>query len=276
LALLEVVSKALLLKLREPDQTHRNRFGEVEIWDSAADLADDEGLIEYRIHLGIRVATREEVISRRYEVWRIAKELDRLWTYVTGSAINAISWKLAPVGPPEGWTSNHQEVSQKLPGQGEPELIVGRRREWTVGPHYPLRTAVEALHAYRAATEPVRTLVELDYNAQRVWHGSGNFLFLAKGLELARAMSGLTHQQFVADCDSELDGYLRRSAAWLFGIANTRLETRHVVQSPADLELHPRMSDDERRDYKHDASLVLRLVVSEALDIPVVVSGKSV
>jgi hypothetical protein len=60
----------------------------------------------------------------------------------------------------------------------------------------------------------------------------------------------------------------------LYGISNTRLETRHAIATPAQLQLHPQLTQDERIDFVHDADLVVRTTVCLQLGLEPFVVGR--
>jgi hypothetical protein len=101
---------------------------------------------------------------------------------------------------------------------------------------------------------------------------SGLFLF-AKALELARFMiPGRDDKARETALPLRARESLRQSLHWLYGIANRRLEIRHVV---GENNLLPRLSRSERADFLHDADLVVRGVVERELGIQVAIVDRA-
>jgi hypothetical protein len=101
-------------------------------------------------------------------------------------------------------------------------------------------------------------------------------VFAAKGLELTRAMlPGRSPAAKERNLPDAARTGMRHPLNWLYEIANRRLEVRHVIRDPARLELHQRLTSDERRDYRDDCDLVLRAVISERLQIPLVIRQRT-
>jgi hypothetical protein len=141
-------------------------------------------------------------------------------------------------------------------------------------PYMPLRNALSAARSYLTANENTRLL--LDFHSQALaLPGSQPGLFLfAKGLELARLMlPGRDDKTRENALPLKVRDSLRQSLHWLYGIANLRLEIRHVVSKKHNLL--PRLSQSECADFLHDADLVIRGVVEMELGIPVAIVDRA-
>jgi hypothetical protein len=153
-------------------------------------------------------------------------------------------------------------------------IRVGHAHSYRVTmPYMPLRNALSAVRSYHTADENTRLLLELHSEALAL-QGSQSGLFLfAKGLELAQLMlPGRNDPARQNALPLTARESLRQSFHWLYGVANQRLEIRHVVTKNKK-NLHPRLSLSERADFLHDADLVIRGVVERELGIPVATVG---
>ena len=137
----------------------------------------------------------------------------------------------------------------------------------------PLRDALSAVRAHLTANESTRLLLGLHSEAMaQPGSQSGLFLF-AKALELARFMiPGRDDKARETALPLRARESLRQSLHWLYGIANRRLEIRHVV---GENNLLPRLSRSERADFLHDADLVVRGVVERELGIQVAIVDRA-
>ena len=55
----------------------------------------------------------------------------------------------------------------------------------------------------------------------------------------------------------------------VFDLSNNRFEVRHIVRDPKNLTLHPRLTHEETRIFKHDADLIIRSVICSNLEIDI-------
>lgn len=230
----------------------------------------------YTLRFSSTVHTREDVALATQEAFDIAHDLDRIWAYVCGVPLFPKILTLRLVNAPEGWKGNAQRVRQSLPARGPYAITAlrGRRRFWVELPYAPLKPAMQALHKYRVADEATRHLIELHYATLTATSYEPRLVLLAKCLELTRAMlPGRNDAARQRHLPEEVTNRLKASLHWLFDISNRRVEVRHVVRNPTALELHPKLSSDESKAFRHDSDLVIRGVIAQRLGIDLVLEG---
>lgn len=127
---------------------------------------------------------------------------------------------------------------------------------------------MDALTACRSAPPVVRSLIELHYRALSSTRLEGRLFFYTKALELVRALlPGADLRAKSGSLPASVSSELARSLAWLYDMSNNRFDVRHVVKNPRGPALHPEMTQNELRDFEHDADLVIRVVVADHLSI---------
>jgi hypothetical protein len=224
----------------------------------------------YGLRMQAQVQTKEDVGRCRDAAFGLASDLDRIWAYAAGEPLFARILTIQLIGVPEGWRSNVERLRRSLPASRLSLTLrtKGIRRHWMTLGHWPLQHALTALAAYRTADEPTRTLVDLHFEGMMNFGSQPGLVLFAKALELCRALlPGREDIRKQAALPSEVTRALRRSLHWLFGIANQRVEVRHVVKNATAAQLHPRLSVEERRDFNHDADAVIRGVIALRLGL---------
>lgn len=227
----------------------------------------------YSLRMEARVGTRAELGQLFGSALDLARDLDLVWTYVGGRPLFPVILTVELAKAPGGWKTNASEIRPRLPvggtGLSANVRLVGGRLSWMTLPFMPLKPALQAVRAYRASDEVTRLLMDLHTRALKS-PGSDTGLFLmAKALELVRkVLPGPHDPDREKALDEDVRSRLRRPFAWLWKIANSRMDVRHVVERhPAKLRLHPKLTTEERRDFLHDVDLVLRAVISKKLGV---------
>jgi hypothetical protein len=223
----------------------------------------------YGLKIQSEVNWREEVSATRNDAIKLAGELNLIWAYVAGRSLFYKVLHVTPITAPPGWESNSDAVEKTLPSKGG--FI---EFEWTKSgssgtPLFfmPLEQALRAVRAYRSADEATIRLIRLHYDAMSQLGSESTLLLLSKALELTAALlPGNTRSQKQQSLPAEFRSELRHSLQWLFDIANTRQETRHVVQR-GRMDLHPKLTKQEREDFRHDAELVVRGAIGSRLEV---------
>ncbi|HUE89015.1 MAG TPA: hypothetical protein VMO26_23285, partial [Vicinamibacterales bacterium] len=237
--------------------------------DDPKDLPGSVG--SYWLTMEAPISSRKEFDQSVSECFDIADDLDRCWIYATGEPFLAVRVVISFPQAPDGWSGNTRDLRKQLlhrEGGLDAEGIETRSRPWMLAPRLPLRNAVEAIHQYRAASSATRTLIELHYQALKSTQGEARLFFLAKGLELVRALlAGRTLKDKEGGLPEAVHRELRRSLGWLYDMANNRIDIRHVILNPQGPELHRPLSDAERSDFRKDADLVLRGFICDTLDL---------
>ncbi len=220
--------------------------------------------------------TREDVDTLRSNAIKLADELDHIWAYVAGVPLFPTVTTLTIAKVPPGWKTNADQVKSRLPvtrGYFARERL--SNRYLVTLPHLPLKLALGAVRALRAADEVTRFLVDLHVASLREGTPSSSMVFLAKALELVRALlPGRNDPAKERQLPPEAQKELRRSLHWLYGIANQRVEVRHVVQNRTRLQLHPKLAPGERHDFESEGDLVVRAVICDRLNIPLVLRSR--
>ena len=224
-----------------------------------------DGTVSYSIWIETEVSSPEEIWAKRSTAFELADDLNRVWTYVCGQPINAARFGLVACHAPAAWTTNAEEVEKDLQaaisGLTYKEISI-QTRHWTYFPELPLAKALDVRESYETASDFVRTLIELHYSALTSKRLEARLIFFAKALEIVRALlPGRKDQQKQKSLPVNITSELHESLHWLFGMANTRSDVRHIVQEVTGPTLHPRMSAQEFRSFEHDADLVIRTAV---------------
>lgn len=98
---------------------------------------------------------------------------------------------------------------------------------------------------------PVKALVDLHYFAHIVGDSYSIFIFLAKSLEIVRALiPGKTDVQKQKALPDDVRSRLKTSLHDIIGLANTRYEIRHIVKDKNIISLHQKMNNSERVHFK--------------------------
>jgi hypothetical protein len=224
----------------------------------------------YVLRIEWEATTREEAALGHQAALHLADELDSVWAYVAGEPLFAVQLILEITEAPEGWTSNYRDVQRQLPSaQGISIESVSITNTHSMRlPHMPLRNALRARDAYSHADADTKALIDLHFNAMKHPGSQPGLFLMAKAMELAKAMlPGRTPEEKQTALPFETANYLRQSVRWLGMIANKRFEIRHVVERGS---LLPTLDQAEGRDFKHDAELVVRALISDKLGIPLV------
>lgn len=226
------------------------------------------------------VSTLEEAEVCHKEALTLADDLDTMWIYVAGMPLFPTRTVLAIRESPNGWRTNLGSLRDSLPMtqtlRGRLRIVPGKYGMQL--PYMPLKRALAAVRRYRAADENSRELIDLHIDALRRQGSNAGLFLLAKALELARVMlPGNTDESRQRALPGQVISELNRDLHWMYGIANTRLEIRHVVDKKAarsnQRALLPKLDQAERNDFVHDADLVIRGVVERELGIEAAVIG---
>ena len=169
------------------------------------------------------------------------------------------------------------EFARREGREASPHVTIASRTIFTP-PQLPLRLALEARMRYKDLSEAFQLLAELHYEAHVTIGGLSKELGFARALELARSlMQGTTDKERQRLMEPELADSMTRPLSWLYELSNRRLSTRHVVASIRSPDLLPRMSHAEHRDFVYNADTLIRGLISEALQLPLIVvrSGRA-
>ena len=245
---------------------HKERFGLLDVLE----YRRRSSTLPYGLRMEAEVTRKNDVSPCRMEAITLAAELDLIWAYIGGVPLFPKVLKMTHILSPVGWSSNSTEVEAALPATGGfAEIKFTQRGSYSaILSFMPLARALRAVRAYRASDDATKILIKLHYAAMRNPGAESSLMLLAKNLELARAiLPGREDTRKQRALQSETNRRLRRSLHWLFGIANQRLEVRHIVRKPSKPELHARLTKEERADFLNDSELVLRDVISQRLNI---------
>jgi hypothetical protein len=247
-----------------------------EEWDPTRHKRGAEPYGEYRILVERDVSSHDEVNDRLVEGVHLVEDMERVWSYATGMALRSRGFDivLGEFKPPTGWSTNAREVDRVLQSQ-ESDLIVGSlgitSTHWRTCEDFPLKPLVAALSAYRQADDLTRALVGFHFEGLMSRTDDGPEFLFAKGLEMVREMlPGADDVAKEAALHPDVRQSLTQSPHWLFGIANTRRNTRHPITKKPTTALHPAMTGQETLDYLRNADAVIRGVVCERLGLPFV------
>jgi hypothetical protein len=236
------------------------------------------GLGSYVVIIEAKVADETEFLVFQDDAFSLAQCLDWLWTYATGIPLS-VNYKGPAIHayeclqPPKGWTSNLDEVNAQLKAKSKRSISVlsSKNTMWQWLPRLPLETVLRGRQKFLAASDPIHSLIEHHYDAQTSTDSHTRLFSLSKGLEIVRAMlPGKNDKAKGAGLNPEVVKSLKLGFGELFNIANNRREIRHIIKDSASKALHPRMSQQENDSFNHDADVIIRTVVAEKLDLPII------
>jgi hypothetical protein len=236
------------------------------------------GLGSYLVVIEAKVVDRGELSEFQREAFSLAQCLDRLWTYATGMPLSVIYqgraiYAYEYLHPPKGWISNLDEVNDQLKANPKRSISVVNSTNimWQWLPRLPLETVLRGRERFLIASDPIHSMIEHHYDAQTATDSYAKLFSLAKGLEIVRGMlPGDTDKAKEARLNSEVTKSLKLSFHDLFNIANNRREIRHTIKDLKSKTLHPKISQHERDSFGHDADVIIRAVVAQELDMPVI------
>ncbi len=138
--------------------------------------------------------------------------------------------------------------------------------------YWPLQIALQIREKYLAASEEVKTLIDLHYFSLSVNSGCAMLLFLGKTLELVLSLlPGNSKTEKENFLPVEIKEKLHSSFNKTLYLSNNRLETRHIVKNPKDRAMHNRLTHEEMETYKNDVDLIIRATVCAELSIDLVI-----
>jgi hypothetical protein len=222
------------------------------------------GVQNYELAIEATVSSREEAWEAKSKAFNLASDLDKAWVYACGEPLHSVSTTFLFFDAPEGWQTNANEVDIKLAqAGGQPYISSGEEiyRHWVHMPIFPLKEALKILEALKTASEATLALVDLHYGALKSFDSSGKLFLLAKGLELGAKFLGKNKKERDKAIPAHVKCGLKQSLDWLFDISNNRFDIRHVVKDPGKLQLHPKLTGQERADFIYDADLIIRSIV---------------
>jgi hypothetical protein len=266
-------TKPLLYVLSETVSPHQRIIGDWVIRETYEPLDDrtlPKGTVSYSVWIETEVSSPKEIWAKEDTGFKIADDLNRVWTYVCGQPINAALLGLVARDAPAAWTTNNKEVEKKLNAEISGMTcngIIIRTRYRMYVMELPLSKVLDVYESYKTAPDFIRALIELHYSALTSNRLEDRLIFFAKALEMVRGLyPGKSDQQIQGSLPVNITSNLQQSLHWLFGIANNRFDVRHVVQQKGTPPvLHPRISMQEHQSFEHDADSIIRTVVCQQL-----------
>ena len=237
---------------------------------------------DYFIVIETEVNNSSEIQSKHFEIKALISEIDRSWMYACGHPLNkkVLSYMGPYVDFPDGnisgWKSNYREAEKEVNKGRAHATFSFEKISHSTFSYWPLQTALVARKSFLSASEPIQALLDLHYFAHKVGDSYSSFFFLAKSLELVRALlPGKTDAQKEKKLSEDVRSKLKTSLHNIVGLANTRFEIRHIVKDKDSISLHEKMNSSEINTFKHDADLIIRFVVCTNLDIPLIIPERS-
>jgi hypothetical protein len=224
----------------------------------------------YGLKIQSEVNWRNEVSPIRNAAIKLAGELDLIWAFVAGRSLFYKVLHVTRITAPPGWEGNSEAVEKTLPLKGGFIDFKWTKSGSSGTPLFfmPLEQALIAVRAYRSTDVATKRLIRLHYDAMSHLGSESTLLLLSKALELTAALlPGHTRARKQQSLPAEFRSELRHSLQWLFDIANTRQEIRHIVER-GRRDLHPKLTKQEREDFRHDAELVVRGAIGSRLGVP--------
>ena len=180
-----------------------------------------------------------------------------------------------PDGNIYGWESNYREAEKEVNKGRAHATFSYEKVSNSAFSYWPVKTALIARESYLLASEPIKAMVELHYFAHKVGDSYSSFFFLAKSLEIVRALlPGKTDVQKEKEFPDDVRSRMKTSFHDIVGLANTRYEIRHIVKDKNNISLHEKMNNSEINSFKHDADLIIRFVVCNNLGISLIIPEK--
>lgn len=248
--------------------------------DKHSNISSELG--DYYIIIQSEVNDSKELQLKHFEIQKVCQELDRAWMYACGHPLSMKNLTFmgpyidAPDGKIDGWTSNFDKVQKEI-NIGKPHIVFNFKQiSHSTLEYWPLEKALMIREAYLRAQEPIAALVDLHFYSHKVGDSYSSFFFLAKAMELVRSLlPGKTDKQKEKNLPDQVRQKLSTSIHHIIGLANTRLEIRHIVKDPNMGTLHDKMNNSEIVAYKHDSDLIIRAVVCKELDIPLIIINRN-
>jgi hypothetical protein len=226
------------------------------------------GVQNYEVVIEATVSTRDEATEARFKAFDLTRDLDRAWTYTCGEPLHPVLWSLNLLESPEGWATNAKEVDTILAQREQQPYGISEtteRRHWLGLPLFPLKDALKVIEALSTASDATQALVDLHYSALKSLDPGGQLFLFAKGLELGAEFLGSDKKARRKALPDHVRSALKQDLDWLFNVSNNRFDIRHVVKDRTTLDLHPKLTGIERRDFMHDANLIIRSIVCQQI-----------
>jgi len=236
----------------------------------------NKGIGRYHVNLRRDVASRDEIWKALSESIVIAKELDVAWCYAWGKPYFAVRTTMRSMDAPDGWSGNLRDVERQIESLTSPYVVqqIGfSSRPFSILPVLPLRDVMTMFRAIRKASAVLQQLIRLHISSFKT--PEGQLFLLAKGLEFvgafwasgtggdrSRRNNGILAQLEAVGAQVELT----RSINWLFEIANTRYDVRHVWNRESGT-VHNSMTAEECTAFVFNANLVIHAFVCTQLGV---------
>lgn len=248
--------------------------------DKYSNISSEHG--DYYVIIKPEVNESKELQLMHFEIQEVCQELDRAWMYACGHPLSKKNLTFmgpyidAPDGKIDGWISNFDEVQKEI-NKGKPHIVFNfKQTSASTLKYWPLEKALMIREAYLKAQEPIAALVDLHFYSHKVGDSYSSFFFLSKAMELVRSLlPGKTDKQKEETLPDQIRQELSTSMHHIIGLANTRLEIRHIVKDPNTGTLHDKMNNSEIDAYRHDSDLIIRAVVSKELGIPLIIVNRN-
>ena len=248
--------------------------------DEYSNISSEHG--DYYVIIQSEADNSKELQWKHFEIQDVCQELDRAWMYACGHPLSKRHLNFVgpyievPDGKIDGWTSNFDEVQKEI-NKGKPHIEINFKQiSHSTLQYWPLEKALIIREAYLKAQKPITALVDLHFYSHKVGDSYSSFFFLAKAMELVRLLlPGKTDKQKEGNLPDQVRKKLVSSMHHIIGLANTRLEIRHIVKDPQKGTLHDRMNNPEIDAYRHDSDLIIRAVVSKELGIPLIIVNRN-
>ncbi|WP_289022162.1 hypothetical protein [Desulfobacter postgatei] len=233
---------------------------------------------DYHVVIKTEVHSSSEIQSMHFEIQDLIRGIDQAWMYACGHPLNkkVLSYMGPYVNFPDGnipgWKSNYREAEKEV-NKGRAHVTFGFKKiSHSTFSYWPLKSALITRESYLSASEPIKALIDLHYFAHKVDDSYSSFFFIAKSLEIVRALlPGKTDEQKEKEFPDEVRSRLKTSLHDIIGLANTRYEIRHIIKDKKNISLHKRMNKSEINSFKHDADLIIRYVACNNLQISLII-----
>ncbi|MDD3945457.1 MAG: hypothetical protein PHS38_12190 [Bacteroidales bacterium] len=176
----------------------------------------------------------------------------------------------------KGWSSNFSVLNEHTFTQKDGKKVVIEINFMGMCVHSsssesPFEEIVLLYNNYSSLSELEKALIDLHTSALE-HEFDVKYAILGKALEIARELYPVNKK---TKWNNNLPASLQfefkqrdKNLDWLFDMSNNRYESRHVIlKSP--LSLHPRMSDDEYKDFMVLSDLLIIIIIRMKCGLPV-------
>ena len=282
LKILKIESSQTAFGLFGECKPHRENIGNLSVYEVYSYPESNNGDIgKYQVVIESEIHDHTQLEERNREAVSLAEEIEMLWPYVWTIPLHGKTRGIVLefIKPPKGWATNKEDVRRELDIENG-GLTFGSlsfiRNESRHSSQLPLERALRVRSKYQEAEPIIKTLIDFHFEALKSRSTHSSLFLLSKGLEITKAyLPGKTDKEKQRSLPTDAQKDLRNTYHALFGLANSRKNTRHAIKrNNHPLELHPELEGAELEDFIHDCDLIIRSVVCDYFNEEIVILKK--